>query len=84
MTLLRVVLAVVMAACGGSQSAVRLPTDEELKQACPGSFEAATLGCGAIAVKHCDGYDSLAECPNGEAARTECRELRQKEYAQCR
>lgn len=81
---LRIVLVAVTLACSGAEEKPRLPTEAELQAACPEAFEAATLECGAIAVKYCAGYDTLDECPRGEQARADCRAHRERELARCR
>lgn len=78
------VVAVAISAGCGESAPVKVPSEQELRQLCPAAFEAATVKCGEIAVKHCQGYETLDECPAGETARAECRELRQKELARCR
>jgi hypothetical protein len=83
-TLSIVLLALGCAACSGSDASPRVPTRAELEKICPELVLASTAECGAIAIKHCGDYESLAECPDSDAVRAECEAVRRREVEQCR
>lgn len=76
---MRALLCVLALGCSGQQT----PTREQLMAACPSAARVAAVDCPAIAIAKCDGYASLAECPNGDSAQAECDARIDQELAAC-